>query len=97
MEEQTIEISGVTINDVDLLRTISIQTFTETFADSNSESDMQKYISENLSVEKLSSELNTVGSEFYFLKSGDTAIGYLKLNTGNSQTEIHGDNALDSK
>jgi hypothetical protein len=41
MLEQASEISKVTINEVELLRNISVQTFTETFAHQNSESDMQ--------------------------------------------------------
>ena len=67
MLEQASEISKVTINEVELLRNISVQTFTETFAHQNSESDMHKYVSENLSIEQLTKELNTKGSSFYFL------------------------------
>ena len=74
------QIKIVTINDVELLRQLSIQTFTETFASTNTESDMQKYISENLSITKLSKELQTPNSTFYFLKINEEAIAYLKLN-----------------
>lgn len=88
MIEQIREISKVTINEVELLRAISVQTFTETFAHQNSESDMQKYLSEKLSFEQLSKELNTKGSSFYFLKLNSHIIGYLKLNTGEAQTEL---------
>ena len=88
MKKQLNEISKVSIKEVELLRTISIQTFTETFAHQNSESDMQKYVSENLSIEQLSKELNTNGSSFYFLKLNLDIIGYLKLNAGESQTEL---------
>ena len=56
------EISIVNICEVELLRAISVQTFTETFAHQNSKSDMQKYVSEKLSIEQLSKELNTKGS-----------------------------------
>ena len=81
-------ISQVNISEVNLLRTISVQTFTETFAHQNSESDMQKYVSENLSIEQLSKELNSKDSSFYFLKLNQQIIGYLKLNTGEAQTEL---------
>lgn len=95
MIEQAGEISKVTINEVELLRSISVQTFTETFATQNSESDMQKYVSENLSIEQLSKELNTKGSSFYFLKLNSDIIGYLKLNEGEAQTELKNDVSLE--
>ena len=95
MTEQTSKISQVTINEVELLRTISVQTFTETFAHQNSESDMQKYVSDKLSIQQLSKELNTKGSSFYFLKLNSHIIGYLKLNTGNVQTELRNDISIE--
>lgn len=95
MLEQASEISKVTINEVELLRNISVQTFTETFAHQNSESDMRKYVSENLSIEQLSKELNTKGSSFYFLKLNSDIIGYLKINTGKAQTELKNDISLE--
>ena len=95
MNELLPQISKVTTDEVDFLRAISIQTFTETFAHQNSEDDMQKYIFEKLSVEKLSSEINTKGSAFYFLKSHNQIIGYLKLNTGESQTELKNNISLE--
>ena len=69
MNELLPQISKVTTDEVDFLRAISVQTFTETFAHQNSEDDMQKYILKKLSVEKLNSEINSKGSAFYFLKS----------------------------
>jgi ribosomal protein S18 acetylase RimI-like enzyme len=95
MLEQASEISKVTTNEVELLRAISVQTFTETFAQQNSENDMQKYVSENLSIEQLTKELNTVDSSFYFLKLNSDISGYLKLNRGNAQTELKNTNALE--
>ncbi len=95
MIEQTSEIVKVSIEEVELLRTISIQTFTETFSNSNSESDMQKYIAEKLSIEQLSNELQTKNSSFYFLKKADQTIGYLKLNISDAQTEKQGNNCIE--
>jgi ribosomal protein S18 acetylase RimI-like enzyme len=95
MNELLPQISKVTTDEVDFLRAISVQTFTETFAHQNSEVDMQKYILEKLSVEKLNSEINSKGSAFYFLKSHNQIIGYLKLNTGESQTELKNNISLE--
>jgi ribosomal protein S18 acetylase RimI-like enzyme len=95
MAAQEIEISKVTINDVETLRSISIQTFTETFSEQNTESNMQSYFTANLSSQKLTKELNTKDSAFYLIKLSNQTIGYLKINSGNSQTEKHKNNSLE--
>jgi ribosomal protein S18 acetylase RimI-like enzyme len=85
----------VALNDIESLRNICIQTFTETFAEHNTKSDMQKYTSDNLNIKKLTEEFNTINSEFYFIRFENKVIGYLKLNSSESQTEFHNDNALE--
>lgn len=81
--------------DLEKLREISIQTFAETFAESNSEEDMQKYFAENLNEEKLKSELENPNSEFYFAKNNAEILGYLKLNFDEAQTEQKLQNAME--
>lgn len=95
MTPQEIDISKVSVNEVEKLRRISIQTFTETFSEENTESDMQKYILENLNSQKLNKELLTVDSEFYFIKVNQQIIGYLKLNSKKAQTEIQPDDSIE--
>lgn len=56
---------------------------------------MNKYLEEGFSVEKLTAELNNKDSEFYFASLGSNVIGYLKLNFGQSQTELKDDKALE--
>lgn len=92
---KNIIIQKVTLNDIDQLQKIGRQTFSETFSGDNSEEDMKKYLDENFSTEKLTDELNNKNSEFYFAKSEDTVIGYLKLNFGESQTELKDNKALE--
>ena len=53
----------------------------------NTEEDMQKYFLENLSIEKLKTELENPNSEFYFAENNDEILGYLKLNFKDAQTE----------
>ncbi len=84
----TIQIRQATINDVRILQDIGRQTFSETFASSNSEANMQQYLSENFTVEQLTEELSHPQSDTFLAYAGDRAIGYLKINHGNAQTEI---------
>lgn len=92
---QEIIIKRVTLTDVEQLQAISKKTFLETFASSNSEENMTKYLEEGFSLSKLSDELNNTNSEFYFALENDEVIGYLKINFGNSQTELKDDKALE--
>lgn len=89
------ELKRVTLNDIDQLQKISRQTFQETFSESNSEENMKKYLEEGFSNEKLTAELNDKNSEFYFAALNNEIIGYLKLNFGESQTELKDKKALE--
>lgn len=90
-----IEIKKVTLNDIDQLQKIGRQTFQETFSESNSEENMQNYLKEGFSKEKLTAELSDENSEFYFATLEKEIIGYLKLNFGESQTELKDSKALE--
>lgn len=90
-----ISLIRATINDIDQLQQVSRQTFYETFSPINTEENMRKYLEEELSTEKLTGELTNNDSEFYFALDEDRVIGYLKLNSGKSQTELQDDNALE--
>ena len=81
------KIRKINIDDLEALRNLSIQTFKETFEEVNTEEDMQKYLDENLSIEKLKTELENVNSEFYFAENNGEILGYLKLNFKDAQTE----------
>ena len=83
-----VQIKKATINDITKLQAIAKQTFYETFSSGNTEDNMKKYLEEGFNLEKLSAELSNINSEFYFATLDNKIIGYLKLNSGNSQTEI---------
>lgn len=90
-----IDIRAVIIEDIVELQKISRQTFHETFAALNSEENMAKYLTEELSIEKLRSELDNPDSRFYFAVSDDHPIGYLKLNFAAAQTELNDSRAVE--
>ncbi|MGJ8581212.1 MAG: GNAT family N-acetyltransferase [Psychromonas sp.] len=89
------------LTQVSLLREIAIETYQQTFADSNSEALLQKYYQESLNINLLSSQLNNPESEFYFIYSAPVTdkeaqiAGFLKLNIGNAQTDLADPNALE--
>jgi len=90
-----IDIQKVTLDNIDQLQKIGRQTFFETFASGNTEENMKNYLDEGFSVAKLTAQLNDNNTEFYFATLDDDVIGYLKLNFGQSQTELQDDKALE--
>jgi len=83
----TIKISRITIKDLLLLRKISIQTFTETFTATNSAENLAAYVQDKLNLEQLTFEISNLNSQFYIAYANDEAVGYIKLNFGDAQTE----------
>jgi ribosomal protein S18 acetylase RimI-like enzyme len=92
---QNISIIKAELHDIEKLQKIGRQTFFETFSESNSEENMQNYLDEGFSIEKLTAELTDTNSEFYFTVLNEEVICYLKLNFGDSQTELKDNNALE--
>jgi ribosomal protein S18 acetylase RimI-like enzyme len=89
------EIRKINIQDIDKLKEIGKRTFAETFSSENSGENMTEYLENRFSTEKLKTELNDENAEFYFAELNGKIIGYLKVNTGQSQTEIKDKNALE--
>lgn len=90
-----IEVYRIGLNEISQLQEIGRQTFYETFAESNSEENMQNYLSEGFTIEKLTDEINNPNSEFYFATIENQIIGYLKVNFGEAQTELKDDKTLE--
>lgn len=90
-----INITKVKLTDIDLLQEIGKKTFVQTFSDTNTEDNMKAYLAEGFSREKLLSELCNDESEFYFAAAENKIVGYLKVNTGQAQTEQQSSQALE--
>jgi ribosomal protein S18 acetylase RimI-like enzyme len=81
--------------DLVALQAIGRNTFAEAFADSNSEENLEAYLKEGFSEEKLRDELRNEHSQFYFALEKEEVIGYLKVNWGNAQSERQDPSALE--
>ena len=95
MKPVDIQIRPAAIDDTIELREISIKTFQDAFGSVNTEQNMQQYIDHFFSISKLETELSDPGSQFYFAMKDGRAVGYLKLNLGNAQTEMREDNGVE--
>lgn len=90
-----INVHKISVNEINELQKIGKTTFHETFAQTNSDENMQKYLNEGFTIEKLSIELTNPDSEFYFAESEKQIIGYLKINFGEAQTELQKNRTLE--
>lgn len=92
---ETVQISKVKKDEILQLQEIGRSTFYETFSESNSEENMKSYLENGFSLDRISIDLNDENVEFYFAKIDSKIIGYLKLNSGPSQTELKDGEALE--
>lgn len=90
-----ITIKPCTIEDVDTLRDISIETFTETFEAENDPAHLAAYLERAYNVPQLREELSNPGSQFFFAMLDGEVAGYLKVNANNAQTEAMGEEAFE--
>lgn len=75
-------IHQVTRQDIPELVAISRETFAATFTDNTAPADMQDFLDTAYSPQKLTAELQTPGTTFWFILQDGAVAGYLKLNTG---------------
>ncbi len=90
-----IEIKRISQIDINELQAISILTFIETFSALNTVENMNAYLENELSISKLSMELENIHSTFYFAMLENKVVGYLKLNVGEAQTEIKDESTME--
>lgn len=86
--EESYVVRKARLEEIELLQKLGRQTFHETFRDSNTPENLNKYLEENFNFRQLTKELNQHGSEFYIAWHEVVPVGYLKINTGEAQLEF---------
>ena len=84
-----------TIDDLDQLKKLAYQTFDESFRPMNIQEAIDTYLGEAFTTEKLSTELMTNGSEFYFIYADEELAGYLKINYAPAQSDINDPDSME--
>lgn len=92
---QEIIIQRIGTENVEQLQKIAEQTFFDTFSQHNTAENMTQYMATGFTIDKLTAEIENNNSEFYFALSENEVIGYLKINTGDAQTELLDINAFE--
>lgn len=93
--ESEVLIRPVTMGDLPVLQAVSRQTFIEAFAADNTEANMQQYLNGAFSAEQLQREIGDPGTRFFFATRQGEVVGYLKLNTGEAQSDLRSEAGLE--
>ena len=91
----TIRIDKVNKEDLEVLQEISIETFTDTFKEHNTEENLNCYLERAYNKEQLEKELLNNSSQFFFIYFEENLAGYIKINMNDAQTEDLGNEALE--
>ena len=83
-----VKIKKLGLTNLEQLKKIAQQTFVETYLEGNAGEEMQKYVEERFSTDKLSLELSNPHAQFFVAMLNDQTVGYLKINFGDAQTEV---------
>lgn len=95
IDDVHVSIRPLNTTDLRTLQKLSIETFVDTFIDSNTADDLANCIYSLYNTEKLARELAAKHSYFYFIEVEGQVAGYLKLNTRYEQTEGQRDDSLE--
>lgn len=94
-DNETVRLVRVSPAEISELQILATRTFTDAFSKDNDEKNMQEYLNTNVTVAKLTDEMNHPGTQFYFAAVGDRNIGYLKINFGQAQTDLQDETSLE--
>jgi len=73
--------------DVSEVQEIAWQTFYETFYDTNTRANLENYLHAHFNHGRIGEELGNPSSSFFVARINGQVAGYLKVNTGDAQTE----------
>jgi ribosomal protein S18 acetylase RimI-like enzyme len=84
-----------TPEDTALLTSLGAKAFYDTFVAMNTKEDMDQYLQENFSVDRLATELNDSNNSFFIAVSNGQPAGYAKTRKIRPPEELNGANALE--
>ncbi|MEO9892020.1 GNAT family N-acetyltransferase [Aurantibacter sp.] len=95
MQKIELKLTKIDLRNLNELIEISRITYKDSFSNDNTPENMESYLSTSFNKNKLKKELMDNNSEFYFSKFKDETSGYLKVNLGDSQTDIKDGNGME--
>jgi ribosomal protein S18 acetylase RimI-like enzyme len=93
--EKTVSIRFANAADAELIADISRKTFYETFAYVNTKENMDKFMNEQFTREKLMEEVNEPGNTFLLAFDADVPVGYVRMREGMKRPEFDGKDSIE--
>ena len=90
-----LEIRHAKPGDAEIIAALSRSTFYETFAPQNTREDMDKFMNEQFTREKLMEEVGAAGNIFLLASIGDEVVGYTRLRETTNPLLIHNGPAIE--
>ncbi|OIQ97376.1 protease synthase and sporulation negative regulatory protein PAI 1 [mine drainage metagenome] len=84
-----------TVDDVELLASVSRKTFFDTYNEFNTKEDMDLYMAQYFNLQTLVDEINNPLNIFVFVYDGDELSGYVKLSDSHVPDKLKGFTALE--
>jgi ribosomal protein S18 acetylase RimI-like enzyme len=81
-------VKTATSQDANLIATLSRQTFYDTFARYNTTEDMDKFMNEVFTHQRLMEEVGAPGNEFLLAYNNDEPVGYARLRKSSNPAEL---------
>jgi len=80
---------------IDTLQKIGHDTFKDTFRKQNTPENISAYLEKAFNIKQVENELSNPLAQFFFVYFHDVVAGYLKVNTGDAQSEDMDDDSLE--
>jgi ribosomal protein S18 acetylase RimI-like enzyme len=90
-----LHITIATVADAQDLTDLSIRTFVDAFSKDNKKEDMDKYIADEMSVEKLAAELADSNNTFFLAHNKKALTGYAKVRSIKKPEALKNNNPLE--
>lgn len=91
----TVSVRYATAAEAELIAEMSRQTFYETFAEQNTRENMEQFMQEQFSVEKLVAEVSAPGNVFLLAFENEWPVGYARMLEGRSMPEFGREPAME--
>jgi diamine N-acetyltransferase len=94
-EHREISIRSATERDAELIADLSRQTFYESFAGENTKENMDKFMNEQFTRQKLIDEVKQPWHLFFLAYINDEPVGYVKLREGSTPLQLEARSSLE--
>jgi diamine N-acetyltransferase len=92
---QEITIRHASTADAPLIADMSRQTFYDTFAPVNTKENMDKFMNEQFTRERLMNEVDAPGNIFLLAYDGNEPVGYVRMRENNNPPELEGKESIE--